>query len=359
VLLFGGTDAIGDKLGDTWTWDGSTWTPQSPLNSPTARAGASMAYDPATNEVVLFGGVDGSGNTLNDTWVWNGTNWSQPSVGASPPPRHDATMAYDAAAGQIVLFGGDDPTGNPLSDTWLWNGTTWTQADIGSGPSARVQASMAYDAAPPGLSSGTTGQLVLFGGDDSSGSRLNDTWIWTWDSTTSTGTWTQAAPTTVPPGREAAAMEYDPAMTQLVLFGGDNKSLQDQNDTWTWNGINWIQQSPNNSPAIEHGGHMALDESNNTLVLFGGVSSTAVIGTTSTWGQDSSNPSGTNSQIVDGQVVYEGVLGECDAAEGGSGTYAAPCWLTNVNDTYRYPPATGSNDHGSYITVGDPGAHDV
>jgi hypothetical protein len=43
-------------LGDTWTWDGSTWTQQHPVPSPSARTDASMAYDAATGTVVLFGG---------------------------------------------------------------------------------------------------------------------------------------------------------------------------------------------------------------------------------------------------------------------------------------------------------------
>ena len=39
-------------------------------------------------------------------------------------PRDYASMAYDPATGQLVLFGGYD--GGFLDDTWTWNGTTWT-----------------------------------------------------------------------------------------------------------------------------------------------------------------------------------------------------------------------------------------
>ena len=70
VVLFGGTARHG-ALGDTWTWDGSTWTKQAPKTSPPARFGASMAYDAATGNVVLFGGLNGAGvRPLNDTWTW-------------------------------------------------------------------------------------------------------------------------------------------------------------------------------------------------------------------------------------------------------------------------------------------------
>lgn len=56
-------------LNGTWAWDGTTWTRQFPQASPSARANASMAYDPAAGNVVLFGGFGGNG-VLGDTWTW-------------------------------------------------------------------------------------------------------------------------------------------------------------------------------------------------------------------------------------------------------------------------------------------------
>ena len=35
-----------------------------------------MAYDAARGVTVLFGGYDGA-NYLGDTWEWNGTSWTQ------------------------------------------------------------------------------------------------------------------------------------------------------------------------------------------------------------------------------------------------------------------------------------------
>ena len=49
-------DRAGGLLGDTWAYDGTTWTNISPPASPAARWGASMADDPALHQVVLFGG---------------------------------------------------------------------------------------------------------------------------------------------------------------------------------------------------------------------------------------------------------------------------------------------------------------
>jgi hypothetical protein len=73
VVLFG-------ENGDTWTWDGSKWTPRNPVHSPPARREAAMAYDSTRHVVVLFGGYAGSAANLhefNDTWTWNGSDWTQ------------------------------------------------------------------------------------------------------------------------------------------------------------------------------------------------------------------------------------------------------------------------------------------
>jgi hypothetical protein len=52
-----------------------TWTKQAPAAHPSARWGASMAYDPATRNIVLFGGhghfgCSCSGGYLGGTWTW-------------------------------------------------------------------------------------------------------------------------------------------------------------------------------------------------------------------------------------------------------------------------------------------------
>ncbi len=120
----------------------ATWHQLSPTNSPSARNGASMAYDPATGQLVLFGGVT-TNSYLNDTWTWNGSNWTQFAPATSPPARAYATMAYDSGTGQLVLFGGYN--GGNLGDTWTWNGLTWTQLNPATSPSGRYEASMAYD----------------------------------------------------------------------------------------------------------------------------------------------------------------------------------------------------------------------
>jgi hypothetical protein len=122
VVLFGGHDARGNLLGNTWVWDGTNWTQETPLNSPAPRVFHAMAYDTARGQAVLFGGIDSlRSQYFNDTWVWDGTNWTWNSPLNSPTPRIFQAMAYDAAHGQAVLFGGDDNLGSVLNDTWVWS----------------------------------------------------------------------------------------------------------------------------------------------------------------------------------------------------------------------------------------------
>lgn len=223
AVLFGGVREIVSATGipsfrisnDTWTWNGSAWTQQFPASSPSARQGASIAYDAAHKQVVLFGGGPGILGTYNDTWTWNGTTWSLQTPATSPPARQEASMAYDATHGTVVLFGGVDGSDNALSDTWLWNGTTWTQQFPTTSPPARQGAGMANHPA--------SGGVLLFGG---SGAKGADTWGWNGT------TWTQLTSTTSPsasPASGTSSMDYDAATNLVVMLAADGT-------TWTWGG---------------------------------------------------------------------------------------------------------------------------
>ncbi len=101
-------------------------------------------------------------------------------------------------------------------------------------PAGRSDTSMVYDPA--------TGDLVLFGGSDTNGSLLSDTW------TTNGTTWTEAAPSSSPPARSDQAMAYDPALSEVVLFGGLGAGSTTLSDTWAYNGTTWRALSPSTSP---------------------------------------------------------------------------------------------------------------
>ncbi len=186
------------------------------------------------------------------------TNWTQVTPATSPPARSGAAVAYDEHTGQLVVFGGTDSSGALLGDTWIWDGTTWTQANPAASPPARSGAAIAYDA--------DSQQLVLFGGSGSaSGGLQGDTW--TWNGTT----WAQQLPPDSPPSRSGAAMAFDTSSHQLVLFGGFATFFT--SDTWIWDGTTWTSAGPSNVPP-RSGASMAYDPSTSRVVLFGGINGT-------------------------------------------------------------------------------------
>ena len=258
VLFGGGTYRDGWKgLGTTWTWDGATWTKQHPVTSPSGRHSMGLTYDAARGEVLLFGGCrEQKGLSLGDTWTWDGTTWTQHHPATSPSARVRTVMAYDANRGEVVLFGGATGLfGSNLGDTWTWDGLTWTRHHPAASPSPRIGMGFAYDAA--------LGKVVLFGGQDEAG-FLNDTW--TWDGKT----WTQQHPVTSPSPRFMPGMTYDATRGQVVLFGGERSGRHDSHDTWTWDGSAWTRDSSVTLPTGRAYVPMTYDSARGQVVLFGG-----------------------------------------------------------------------------------------
>jgi hypothetical protein len=133
-------------------------------------------------------------------------------------------------------------------------------------PSPRSGAAMVYDAAH--------GELVLFGGIAITGKVSNETW--TWDGKR----WRLYHLSVAPAPRQGAAMAYDAAHHDVVLFGGAvveggavyvGKGSQSQSDdTWTWNGSAWKQLHPAHVPPINFGwpASMAYDPVSKAVLLF-------------------------------------------------------------------------------------------
>ncbi len=155
---------------DTWSFAGGQWTQLHPATSPGARDSASIGYDPQSEQVVLFGGFNWSSYNQADTWTFNGTDWS-PSNASGPAARNGGAMAYDPTLAGLVLFGGHDGW-SLYNDTWLFTGGNWTPLNLSSAPSPRWGASEAIDA---------SGCLLLFGGFAAAtvataGTFYSDTW---------------------------------------------------------------------------------------------------------------------------------------------------------------------------------------
>jgi len=143
----------------------------------------------------------------------------------SPAPSPDApfsTYGYSAA---------DDAASNQvivfggdltLAQTWLWGGNTWKLAHPRTAPPGREDAAMAYD--PPAR------MVLLFGGVHPAETYLDDTWGW--DGTT----WRRLDSGVNGPPPGPAVMAWDPAVNAMVLMPASSSGA----DTWTWAGHHWI-----------------------------------------------------------------------------------------------------------------------
>jgi len=104
---------------NTWTYDGTTWTLQSPRSQLPWVYGAGAAYHPLLSSVVVFGGGNG-GVDQDSTWKWYGsiTDWRQFFSAQRPTAREGHGMTYDPALHHVIVFGGQDDNEVPLNDTW-------------------------------------------------------------------------------------------------------------------------------------------------------------------------------------------------------------------------------------------------
>jgi hypothetical protein len=184
-----------------------------------------------------------------------------------PPGREWPSFAYDAARHELVLFGGDNLGSTDASGgfrgTWTRIGTRWTKRDPAHSPSGRTGAAMAYDAA--------TRQLLLFGGSSPGGGVDAQTWLWTGND------WRRLYTPVAPHARADANLLYDAARRELIMFGGyqgrNSFPYSDQtyfHDTWAWTGHGWRRMYPKTVPAGEvAGASMVYDTATRTVILFG------------------------------------------------------------------------------------------
>jgi len=140
TVMFGGLrngpGGLDDYSAETWEWNGVTWTQATPLASPPARIISAMEYDAEHKNIVLFGGSVniGFGELLADTWTYDGTTWTKQSPAHHPTARYFAKLTYDANRKKVVMYGGVLPDGSSSSELWQWDGTDWSQIDLEGAP---------------------------------------------------------------------------------------------------------------------------------------------------------------------------------------------------------------------------------
>jgi hypothetical protein len=237
---------------------------------PFARRSAGVVYDPVRDRLLVFGGSDGT-TTYNDLWALSlggAPQWTfLGSGGAIVPPREEHITVYDATHDRLVIFGGIDHEGHILSDCWalpLAGPGTWSPIGTsGPRPAARQSAAGIYDP--------VRDRLLVFGGADSIGTLLSDTWALPLGPG---GTWGLVPLASGEPvARQRAAAAYDAAHDQMVVYGGRGASALQATvltlslaGTAAWN----VPSSSTATPAGREWTAAIVDPIRDQLVVVGG-----------------------------------------------------------------------------------------
>jgi hypothetical protein len=255
VLLYGGCiESCPTEGADLWSWDGSQWSLIDINSAPGARFAAQFAYDPVHNSAVLFSGsLPQSSNRTgvgdpNDTWTFDGSTWTQQSPANNPEGRWAGGMIWDANRQRIVLFGGyadEEPLykNSFRQDVWTWDGTNWTEQAITTQPLRSYQIGFVYD--------DLLGKAVFIGGDSfiipdylaefDTGFIIYERETWTLDASG----W-NLLPSAEPNDRSGAWMAYYPPNETVLLYSGYCLDQPDTacHDTWNWSGDHWTELHP-------------------------------------------------------------------------------------------------------------------
>lgn len=221
AMIFGGlnADGLGAMAATLMSQPSGCFQQISSATTPSARAWASLAYDPGSKQLVLWGGTGSHGGV----WSWNGRNWTRHDA-RGPAPREGAFFAWDGNSHKLLMFGGWDGQNTDYQDTWELDTARWTWQRMNPAhqPTPRHYGEMQWDAGFQGdlLFGGAAGPLFTNTGNIGE-QQFNDTWLWTgqdWRELQSS--YISANANGQPGGRDDAAMAYDSNSGKLVLEGG-------------------------------------------------------------------------------------------------------------------------------------------
>ena len=126
----------------------------------------------------------------------------------APLPLDGAPLVYFPPLEEVVAFGGSDQNGRTHGDTWAFDLHGWRELHPASSPSARASFAMAYD---PALR-----EIVLYGGCTSCGSPgyhlVQDTWAF------DGATWHQLISPHLPTYEPSPLLSWDTATGALELL---------------------------------------------------------------------------------------------------------------------------------------------
>ncbi|MCI4336121.1 MAG: hypothetical protein L3K17_02860 [Thermoplasmata archaeon] len=121
-------------LNTTWKFLAGSWTniTANVTGAPSGRADEAITYDSGLGELVVFGGMIWRGpynfSAANDTWAYAAGTWTNLNLTTPATSWWTTSLAFDPASGQLLLAGETTNTTNSsaASSIWLLGNRSWT-----------------------------------------------------------------------------------------------------------------------------------------------------------------------------------------------------------------------------------------
>lgn len=184
--------------------------------------------------------------------------WFEIKPDVLPPERAAFGMIYDGISQRPILFGGFNSAGKALNDTWAFQGNEWVPVKSSTEPPARYFPTFNYN---PNNDTG-----ILVAGISETG-FLSDAWEY------SNGNWRLLAANAIP-GRHSHAAAFDSQNSALYILGGIGTNSEHFSDFWIfepeqgdgiWNEVDIVE-----GPGPLYGHALVYDAYRQQIVLFGG-----------------------------------------------------------------------------------------
>jgi hypothetical protein len=223
---------------------------------PRAREDHTWTADSDGTAAYLFGGRDGA-VVMGDLWAYDleADTWSAVEAPAAPPPRFGHEAAWVDGIGLVIFAGQSGP--NFFNDLWAFDpaAATWRELPAGGDvPVARYGTCAGI---------GPDGRLWISHGFTSDGTRFADTNAYDFG----TATWTDETPDGDLPVNRCLHGCWWTADGALVLFGGQTTGVTALDDRWELGDAGWRRVTGAAPPARNLYARARLDGA--TLVVGG------------------------------------------------------------------------------------------